>query len=313
MLDPYEVLGVERTAEETAIHRAYRVLAKRLHPDLNPGDPTAERRFKALSEAFAILGNPRRRARWDHGERDGLFEADPFPFDGQTAADSAPATPEAGHARVRLFEDFYSEVAPDEVLQSVRPGEDVDYRITVPFLVAARGGRQLVRLAGEREVEVEIPAGVEDGEHLRIAGAGLPGPQGGPAGDAVCRVSVLPHPLFRREGADLHMELPIGLREAVMGARVEVATLQGSVATKIPAGSDGKTRLRLRGRGLPVRGRRQWGDLYLRLVILLPEEPPPSLGALLSVTEDRSAELARERLFRAMEGGPATRADIFED
>jgi DnaJ-class molecular chaperone len=312
MLDPYEVLGVDRAADEAAVHRAYRVLAKRLHPDLNPGDPTAERRFKALSEAYAILGNRNRRARWDRGEREGILEADPFPFDGQEA-DAGPTAPLDTGARVRLFEDFYSEKTPDEVLHSARPGDDVDYRITVPFLVAARGGRQLVRLAAEREVEVEIPAGIEDGEHLRIAGAGLPGPQDGPPGDAICRVSVLPHPLFRREGADLHLELPIGLREAVMGARVQVATLNGSVAAKIPPGSDGKTRLRLRGRGLPMRGRKERGDLYLRLVILLPEDPPPSLGAILSVAEDRSAEQARERLFRQINDGTAVRADIFED
>jgi len=312
MLDPYEVLGVDRMADDVTVHRAYRVLAKRLHPDLNPGDPTAERRFKALSEAYAILGNRHRRARWDRGERDGIFEADPFPFDGRDA-DPGPAPAFDGQAGVRLFEDFYSERTPDEVLQSARPGEDVDYRITVPFLVAARGGRQTVRLAGEREVEIDIPPGIEDGEHLRLAGAGLPGAEGGPRGDAVCRVSVQAHPLFRREGADLHLELPIGLYEAVMGARIQVTTLQGSVAARIPAGSDGKTRLRLRGRGLPLRGRNGCGDLYLRLVILLPEDPPPALGALLSANEDRSAERARERLFRLIEDGSAARADIFED
>lgn len=312
MLDPYEVLGVDRVADEAAVHRAYRVLAKRLHPDLNPGDPTAERRFKALSEAYAILGSRERRARWDRGERETIFGADPFPFSGQDR-DAGPAAPFAGQARVHLFEDFYSDKTPDEVLQSARPGDDVDYRITVPFLVAARGGRQVVRLAGEREVEVEIPAGIEDGEHLRVAGAGLPGPDGGPAGDAVCRVSVLQHPLFRREGADLHLELPIGLGEAVMGARVQVPTLLGGVAMKVPPGSDGKTRLRLRGRGLPIRGRNKRGDLYLRLVILLPEDPPPALGAILEMAKDRAGAHAREKLFQQIDAGTIVRADIFDE
>ena len=311
MLDPYEVLGVDRVADEAAVHRAYRVLAKRLHPDLNPGDPTAERRFKALSEAYAILGSRERRARWDRGERETIFGTDPFPFNGQER-DPGPAAPFAGQARVHLFEDFYSEKTPGEVLHSARPGDDVDYRITVPFLAAAHGGRQVVRLAGEREVELEIPAGIEDGEHLRVAGAGLPGPDGGPAGDAICRVSVLPHPLFRREGADLHLELPIGLREAVMGARVQVPTLSGSVSMTVPPHSDGKTRLRLRGRGLPMRGRKATGDLYLRLVILLPDDPPPALGAILEVAGDHAGEAAREKLFRQLDG-TAARADIFED
>jgi DnaJ-class molecular chaperone len=304
MLDPYEVLGVDGTADEATVQRAYRVLAKRLHPDLNPGDPVAERRFKALSEAYAILGNPRRRARWDRGEREGLFDSDPFPFEDSDPV-PGPAPRRDGRARIDLFEDFYSDITPDQALRSGRRGQDVDYRITVPFLLAARGGRQQLRLAGEREIEVEIPAGIEDGELLRVAGAGLAGGDGGTYGDAVLRVSVLPHPLFSRQGADLHLELPVGLREAVVGARVRVPTLTGSVVAKIPPGSDGKTRLRLRGRGLPQRGRSERGDLYLRLVILLPENPPASLGLLLSTDDDRSAADAREKLFSHLSEEPA--------
>jgi DnaJ-class molecular chaperone len=295
MLDPYEVLGVDRAADEATVQRAYRVLAKRLHPDLNPGDPGAERRFKAISEAYAILGNPRRRARWDRGEREGLFESDPFPFEEGDSA-SGPAAPRDGRARIDLFEDFYSDMTPDQALRSGRRGQDVDYRITVSFLLAARGGAQRLRLAGEREIEVEIPAGIEDGELLRVAGAGLAGGESGVHGDAVLRVSVQPHPLFRRQGADLRLELPVSLREAVLGARVRVPTLSGSVLARIPPGSDGKTRLRLKGRGLPQRSRGGRGDLYLRLVILLPENPPPSLGLLLSTTDDRAAADAREEL-----------------
>jgi DnaJ-class molecular chaperone len=304
MLDPYEVLGVERAADDASVQRAYRVLAKRLHPDLNPGDPGAERRFKALSEAYAILGNPRRRLRWDRGEREGLFDSDHFAFE-DNEPDPGPAAPRDGRARIDLFEDFYSDITPGEALRSGRRGHDVDYRITVPFLLAARGGAQRLRLAGEREIEVEIPAGIEDGELLRVAGAGLAGGEGGVHGDAMLRVSVQPHALFTRQGADLHLELPVGLREAVVGARVRVPTLSGSVVARIPAGSDGKTRLRLKGRGLPLRGRGR-GDLYLRLVILLPENPPPSLGMLLSTDDDRSAADAREELLLRLKGEEPT-------
>lgn len=304
MLDPYEVLGVDRTADEATVQRAYRVLAKRLHPDLNPGDPGAERRFKALSEAHAILGNPRRRRRWDRGEREGLFDADPFPFDDNEPAPH-PQQPRGDRARIDLFEDFYSEITPDQALRRGQRGQDVDYRIAVPFLLAARGGRQQLRLAGEREIEVEIPAGVEDGELLRVAGAGLAGGDGGTYGDAMLRVSVLPHALFIRQGADLHLELPVSLREAVVGARVRVPTLSGSVLARIPPGSDGRTRLRLKGRGLPQRGRSERGDLYLRLVILLPENPPASLGLLLSTDDDRSAGDAREELLQQLSEEPA--------
>jgi len=268
MRDPYAVLGVSADADEAAIRRAYRLRAKRLHPDLHPGDAAAEAAFKELSEAFAIVGEAARRARWDRGELEVFF-----------AGEEVAGGPEP------VFGEFFGEagIAGFRAGQP-RRGADVSWRARVPFLLAARGGRHSVRIAGDRDLALDVPAGVADGEVLRLPGQGLASLDGGPPGDALVEVTVEPHPHLRRDGADLHLDLPVTLAEALNGGVVAVATPAGSVAVRLPAGSNSDTRLRLRGRGLVRRqaGASGCGDLFLRLIVTLPQQPDSELRLFLA-------------------------------
>lgn len=271
MRDPYDVLGLQPDADAAAIRRAFRVLAKRLHPDLNPGDLAAQRAFQDLTQAYALLIDPLARARWDGGEA--AADRD-FPF--------RRGGWEPGSATADIFADFFTDESPAGV-QARRPrrGEDVTYRVAVPFLTAATGGRQRVRLAGESDFEITVPAGVDSGEVLRLTGLGLPGQHGGPAGDALVEIAVEPHGRFRRDGLDLHLDLAVSLGEAVNGGAVAVPTLSGSVVMKVPAGSNSGTVLRLKGHGLPDRRSGGPGDQYVRLTVVLPDPPNPELARFL--------------------------------
>lgn len=263
MRDPYDVLGLERGADPAAIRRAFRALAKRLHPDLNPGDLAAQQAFQDLTQAYALLIDPLARARWD------AESAAEFPFRGGWDGAGAPAD---------IFADFFTDETPESVTaRRPRRGEDVTYRVSVPFLLAARGGRQRVRLAGERELEVAIPAGVEEGQVLRLRGQGLAGSHGGASGDALVELAIEPHGRFRRDGADLRLDLAISLDEAINGGAVPVPTAEGEVAMPVPAGSNSGTVLRLKGHGLP-RAAGERGDLYVHLTVLLPDPPGEELA-----------------------------------
>lgn len=287
MRDPYEVLGIGPDADAAEIRAAFRRLAKRLHPDLNPGDKAAAQAFREVSEAIAVLGGRERHGRGAAGE------GEPFPF----RPDEEPAA--------SPFEDLYGEEGVS-AFQAGRParGEDVSYSLAVPLPLVATGGTQRVRLAGDAEVAVEVPPGVAEGEVLRVPGGGLAGRNGGPPGDALVTVSITPHRLFRREGRNLLLVLPVTLAEAVKGARVEVPTLEGRVAAAIPPGSDGGTRLRLRGRGLPERESGRRGDLLLELSLRLPPEPDATLGELLAEWEARQPYDPRAGLFAGEDALP---------
>lgn len=267
MRDPYEVLGIGPDADAATIRAAFRRLAKRLHPDLNPGDAVAAEAFRELSAAIALLGERTR---------------------GQGAAGTFAFRAEEETLAAGAFEELYGEEGLAG-FRSGRPdrGEDLAYRIEVPLERVAAGGTQAVRLGGDAEATAKIPPGVAEGEVLRLAGTGLPGRNGGPAGDALLTVAIAPHRLFRRQGSDLLLELPVTLAEAVAGARVTVPTLEGRVAVALPPGSDGGTRLRLRGRGLPERGSGRRGDLLLEVTLRLPPAADEALAALLAEWEAR--------------------------
>lgn len=295
MQDPYAVLGLRADADAEEIRRAYRRLAKRLHPDLNPGDGAAALAFRELSEAFAVLGDAERRARWDRGER-AVAGEEPFPF--------GPRSAESGEAP---RDEAYSELFGEEGIEGYRVarphrGEDVTYRISVPFRRAALGGPQQVRLAGDSEVTVSIPAGIEDEGQLRIEGQGLPGHGGGAAGDALLVVSIAPHPLFRRQGSDLLLTLPVTLDEAINGGRVAVPTLAGRIVVTVPPGSDGGSLLRIRGRGVFDRLKGHCGDLLLELAIRLPDGADEALRGFIADWSARHPEDdPRRALFAAIE------------
>jgi DnaJ-class molecular chaperone len=275
MEDPYQILGVQRSASEDEIRTAYRRLAKKHHPDLNPGKKAAEDKFKQISAAYALVSDTEKRARYDRGEIDaaGNERAPERPFY-RSYGDAA------GRDKYRAEEAFGPDDWDSVFAQAFgqrmkRPspsrGRDVRYSLSVEFLEAANGAKRRLTLPDERVLDVTIPPGFEDGGVLRLRGQGMGGPGGGPAGDALIEIQIVPHPLFRREGKDIVIELPVSLAEAVLGARVEVPTIKGKVAMTIPPNSNTGTRLRLKDRGIAG------GDQYVDLKIVLGVEPEPEL------------------------------------
>ena len=272
--DPYSVLGVAKDATEDQIRAAYRTLAKKHHPDLNPGDKAAEERFKAVSAAHDLLSDPERRARYDRGEIDAAGQERPPPRYDRNYRDFAEGR--QGSRYGAMDEDDLGDILSG-VFGARRGaggtiqmrGADRRYTLAVSFLDAARGSTQRLALPGGDTLDVRVPPGTETGQVLRLRGKGGPGRGGGPPGDALIEVSVEPHRSFRREGADIHLELPVTVAEAVLGAKVPVPTLSGPVTMTVPAGSDAGTRLRLRGRGIPAHGDRPAGDQHVTLRVVI--------------------------------------------
>jgi DnaJ-class molecular chaperone len=277
MRDPYTVLGVARDASEAEIKKAYRKLAKELHPDLHPGDKKIEERFKEASVAYKILGDKDLRQRYDRGEigPDGA-EKPQFRYE---YAGGGPRRPGAGFGGFTA-EDIFAEFGDifGRGARGRRPmrGADRQFELAVDFLDAALGAVRRVNLPGGRTLDVRIPAGIEDGKQIRLKGQGEPSPMaGGPAGDALVEVRVRPHPLFRRDGKDIRIELPISLPEAVLGAKVKVPTIAGPVSLTVPKGASSGQTLRLKGRGIAD------GDQYVTLLIKLPAKGDKDLEALM--------------------------------
>lgn len=305
--DPYQVLGVARDATEEQIRRAYRRLAKQYHPDLNPGDKAAEERFKAVSGANEILSDPERRARYDRGEIDASGQERPPPgpppgwrgfAEGAEGARYAHAGGTDGvftEGLDDLFGQFFRARGADNARAEMRVrGRDELYALEVAFLDAVRGATRRLTLPDGRTLDVRIPPGSEDGQTLRLRGQGGPGLNGGPAGDALIEIHVAPHPQFRREGNDIRLDLPVTLKEAVLGGKVPVPTPGGTVNLTIPAGSDTGRQLRLRERGVPAHAGQPAGDLYVTLRVQV-GAPDPALEAFLrGWTPEHPADPRRE-------------------
>jgi len=346
-MDLYQLLGVRRSASVAEIRRAFQKAARQLHPDLNPGDPVAANRFRAVSEAFEVLVDVQRRAAYDRGETRAPESAVPeigfegFDFSAEVRVGSA------------AFQDIFAgvlEAKRDAAREGAHRGEDLEESVRITFdesfhptrrrlhvvrldrceacggagaraigpvacpecagtgQVRSHRGRMIfsrrcgecggsgtlsartcTRCAGEGRVmqsdwmDVELPAGVNEGSRIRIPGAGNAGQRGGESGDFILVVHVDPHPLYRREGEDLHCEIPITITEAAIGAHVEVQTPEGSVVIEIPAGTQTGQRFRLRKRGMPRLGESGRGDLYVEARVWVPR-----------VRDDESRELLRE-------------------
>ncbi len=279
--DPYKVLGVPRDATPEAIKAAYRKLARKHHPDLNPGKPEAEVKFKAASAANDLLSDPERRARFDRGEIDaeGQEKAPPGfhpgagggyrryaeePFGARYGAASEGM--DAG-----AFEDIFADIfeARRRAETGPRRGMDQSYRLNVAFLDAVRGATRQLTLPDGKALSVKIPPGVISGQVLRLRGQGEPGRNGGPAGDALIELEVTGHDLLVRDGHDLRMDLPVTQKVAVLCGPIVVPTPFGALRVNLPAGSDSGRVIRLRGKGIAEHGKRPAGDLFLTLRVTI--------------------------------------------
>jgi DnaJ-class molecular chaperone len=283
--NPYEVLGVKATASEDEIRTAYRKLAKRYHPDLNPGNKEAEARFKEISAAYDIISDKEKRARFDRGEIDasGAERPERAYSRYQGFAEDAPGGKYEFHSAEGMapedLDDLFAFFRGGRAGASPgmrRRGADQHYHLEVDFLTAVNGARRRLDLAPGHSLEVTIPAGVRDGQVLRLAGQGGPGRDGAAAGDALIEITVAPHPFFRREGDDIHLDLPVTLGEAVLGGKVSVPTPSGAVTMTVPANANSGKVLRLKGKGVGGRG-----DQYVTLKIMLPEHGDADLAKFL--------------------------------
>jgi DnaJ-class molecular chaperone len=276
--DPYKTLGVAKEASQADIQKAYRRLAKKLHPDLNPGNKKAEEEFKGVSAAYDLLGDAEKRARFDRGEIDESGAERPrHNFYRDYAEGGGPYASDEGFADFASSDDILSEILGRRGRSNFRMrGSDVQYRMEVDFLDAVNGAKRQIVLPDNTALDVTIPPGTRDGQILRLRGKGRPGLGGGPPGDALIEIAVRPHPFFIRKGDDIHVELPISLRDAVLGGKVQVPTPSGAVAMTIPKWANTGTVLRLKGKGVPGPGRSR-GDEYVTLKVALPKEPDPEL------------------------------------
>lgn len=294
--DPYAELGVSRSASADDIRRAFRKLAKKLHPDQNPDDKAAEERFKRVSAAFDILGDPEKKARFDRGEIDadghevarGFAGAGAGGFGARQGYEQAGGGPGFGGFSARFEGADLEDILGDMLGRGGSGGggagprgfsgrgADVRARLEIDLEDAIKGGAKRVSF-GDRTLDVTIPKGAAEGQVLRLRGQGQPGRSSGSSGDALIELAIKPHPIYRVEGADLHMDLPVSVPDAVLGAKVDAPTPDGAVSLTVPKRANSGAVLRLKGRGAvePETGRR--GDLFARLMIVLPEEPDPHL------------------------------------
>lgn len=298
--DPYDVLGVEKSASQAEIKRRYRTIAKDNHPDLKPGDSDAETRFKAASQAYAILGDEEQRAKFDSGEIDAAGQERPphhFYRPHAESGDGAKYYRHEAHGDFNdlgsVFEDLFGDRAragrTGPSGRTVRmKGADTRYSLDVDFLEAASGATKRVTMPDGKALDIRIPPGLADGQSLRLKGKGMPGIGGADHGDALVTVAVRAHPHFTRKGDDIHLTLPINLREAVLGAKVTVPTVTGNVTLTIPPNTSTGAVLRLKGRGIGT------GNQLVTLNVMLPKEDDPALKAFLEENPAVAADSPRD-------------------
>ena len=259
--DPYKLLGVNRSASEADIRKAYRSLAKKYHPDVNKDNPKAAERFKEISAAYTLLSDKNMKARYDSGQVDGSGQQkNPFaggfsgqnPFGGMGGGRSRRAQMGGQEDMAELFSSLFGmnmggmRGGMNQRRAAPKKGADIRYKMTLPFMDALKGGQKKLK----NGLIVKIPGGVDDGQVIRVAGKGKPGTGGGQAGDAKVEITVKPHRYYSREGKRLRLTLPVSLKEAVLGAKVVIPLPQGDVTLKIPAGSNTGTKMRLKGKGI---------------------------------------------------------------
>ena len=310
MIDPYATLGVSKTASEDDIRKAFRKLAKKHHPDLNPGDKAAEAKFKEISQANELLSDKEKRRRFDAGEIDASGQEMPprgFYRDQAGGAGGAKYHRSGGQEEFvdmgGIFSEMFGERRGFGSGGADGFGMPVTYSLRVPFLVAARGGKQRVTLPPDSQgaaktLDIDVPEGTTDSQTLRLKGQGTPGSKGRPAGDAYVEIHVEPHAFFEPRDSDIHIELPVTLSEAVLCGKVKVPTVGGPVMLNIPAGSNTGASLRLKGRGLLDRKSGVRGDQYVKLKVVLPDKPDDKLKAFLESWEAGRSHDPRQAMER---------------
>ena len=290
--DPYKELGVAKGASADEVKKAFRKLAKELHPDKNPGDKVSEERFKRITAAFDLLGDAEKRAKYDRGEIDA---------DGREQFRAPPG----GGGRSGGFGGFggsggrggFEDIDLEELFGAFGgggrtagrgfgggKGQDVRATLDVSLEDAIAGTTRRIQFSDGRMLDVNIPKGASDGQVIRLKGQGAPG-RGGQAGDALIELKIAPHPVFKRDGADLTMDLPVSVPDAVLGGKIQVPTPEGAVMMTIPKGSNSGKVLRLKGRGAYAGGKR--GDLLARLAVTLPETPDDELTRFATEWRDK--------------------------
>lgn len=282
--DPYKELGVARGASQDEVKKAFRKLAKDLHPDKNPGDKAAEERFKRVTAAFDLLGDPEKRAKFDRGEIDAEGREQ---FRGFSGGRAGPGGFGQGPFGAGAGRGGFENIDLDDILGGMfgggaRPGRsgysgrgpDVRATLEISLEDSISGATRRIQFSDGRMLDVAIPKGAADGQVIRLKGQGAPG-RGGENGDALIELRIAPHPVFTRDGADLSMDLPIALADALLGGKTPVRTPEGTVSVTIPKGANSGKILRLKGRGAYAGGKR--GDLLARLMIMLPDDEDPAL------------------------------------
>ena len=307
MANPYETLGVAPNASQDDIRKAYRKAAKESHPDLNPGKPEAEKRFKEINAANDIIGDADKRKRFDAGEIDetgaerqperhyyrDYAEADPGPRYSRRGASPSGQGNGAGDFDYDIFADLFRGRGA-EGGQFRMPPQDVRYSLEIDFLDAVNGGYKVVSMPDGKTFNITIPAGINAGQVLRLKGQGLPGSDGKP-GDAYVQISVRPHPGFSREGDNILSTLPVSLGEALNGASVRVETVDGAVEVKVPKGAKEGTKLRLGGKGVSRGKDGGRGDQMVDIHIVLPEGADEALAQFMAEWEKTHPQNPRKR------------------
>jgi DnaJ-class molecular chaperone len=305
MNDPYETLGVARTATDNDIKEAFKKLARKSHPDLHPGDKTAEETFKAASNANDFLKDKEKRRRFDAGETDasGVERkqerfyrdfADGPSYTSHAARDGFPSNEDLEDFLARAFKSGTQR----QQTAFRAPGQDVTYVLPVDLLDAATGATRTITLPEGKTLQVKIPEGADDRQMLRLKGQGMPGFGGGPAGDAFVELHIEPHAFFHRKDDNIHIELPVTLREAALGGRIEVPTIGGPVSMTIPRCANTGQTLRLRDKGVRNRKTGQRGHQFVTLKVVLPEGDEPELAAFLDTWKPRTPDLPRKEMLK---------------
>ena len=291
--DPYKELGVARGASADEIKKAFRKLAKELHPDKNPGDKAAEERFKRITAAFDLLGDAEKRAKYDRGEidADGREQFRAPPGGGGRSGGFGGFGGSGGRGG---FEDIDLEELFGAFGGGGRPagrggfgggkGQDVRATLDISLEDSIAGTTRRIQFSDGRMLDVAIPKGASEGQVIRLKGQGAPG-RGGQAGDALIELKIAPHPVFKRDGADLTMDLAVSVPDAVLGGKIQVPTPEGAVMMTIPKGSNSGKILRLKGRGAYAGGKR--GDLLAKLAVTLPETPDDELIRFVTEWRDK--------------------------